>query len=329
MRPPLNLELLQSHRRVPLSWTPSPDITVEAMVKADIQRVLVTYKTSPYDRYDELGMLEAAQLGDTPLASGHKQILARLKSAHVQNQATIAEVQRVLARSGLEVTERQQPTKREAASVDLVITVGGDGTFLATAQRVEDAAMLGVNSAPATSVGHYCATDTQGFEAALDAVLAGAAPVTRLDRISCRVGSRVLPYLALNDVLFAHRSPASATRYLLRVEGEEEFQISSGLWLATASGASGAIGSAGGLPMAVGDTRLQYLVREPYVRQDETISLRTGLTAGPVSIVARSPKLQVFLDGYLRSQSVGFGTEVSLSVAANPLRVLGYGGWTP
>lgn len=297
------------------------------MVKAVINRVLVTYKTSPYDRYDELGVLDESHATSSIRAdAGREQILARLQSAHVQNQSTIAEVQRVLARSGLTVTERQQPTKREAAGVDLVITVGGDGTFLATAQRVGTALMLGVNSAPETSVGHYCATDASGFEAALEVVLAGHAPMTPLPRIACSVGGRTLPYQALNDVLIAHRSPASATRYLLRVDGAEEFQISSGLWLSTASGASGAMRSAGGSAMEVGDTRIQYRVREPYVRSGETVRLVGGITSRPISLVARTPKLQVFLDGYLRTPSVEFGNEVALSVVPDSLRVLGYGG---
>lgn len=298
------------------------------MVKAAIKKVLVIYKTSPYDRYDELGVLGPQSTASAPSDAGREQILARLESAHLQNQSTIAEVQRVLTASGLDVTERQQPTKREAAGVDLVITVGGDGTFLGTAQRVESAPMLGVNSAPATSVGHYCATDATGFEATLDAVLSGHATEASLTRIACRVGTRALPYLALNDVLFAHRSPASSTRYLLRVDGDEELQTSSGVWVSTASGASGAMRSAGGRPMPSGEPRLQYRVREPYARLGSSVRLTSGFTAGPLSLVARSPKLQVFLDGHLRTQSVGFGEDVTLSAAPRPLRVVGYGDTT-
>lgn len=286
--------------------------------------MLVIYKTSPYDRYDELGVLNGSSGAETTSAPGRAQILSRLESAHLQNQSAIRLVQNVLERSGLEVTERQQPTKREAAGVDLVITVGGDGTFLATAQRVEDALILGVNSAPETSVGHYCATHASGFQEALESILEGRAAIQPLNRIACRVGDRALPYQALNDVLFAHRSPASSTRYLLDVEDEVELQTSSGLWISTASGASGAMRSAGGQPMVIGESRLQYRVREPYARPGTDVQLRGGLSAGPISVIARSPKLQVFLDGHLRTQSVGFGTRVTFSVASSPLRVVGY-----
>ena len=78
--------------------------------------------------------------------------------------------------------------------------------------------------------------------------------------------------------------------------------------------------------MEMGDRRLQYRVREPYSRSGATQSLTGGLTSGPVTLVARNPKLHVFLDGHLRTLGVGFGDEVSLSIAPSPLRVLGYGG---
>ena len=288
-----------------------------------IRRALVIYKTSPYDRYDELGVLPDDRQCQQE-ASGRSQILERLRSAHQSNQDAIAQVRAVLQRSPLDVIERQQPTKREASGVDLVITVGGDGTFLATAQRVDNALVLGVNSAPNTSVGHYCATNAEGFEETLEALCAGTATYRELERIACRVGGRLLPYQALHDVLFAHRSPASSTRYLLSIDGQEELQTSSGLWISTASGASGAMRSAGGQDMNFGRGELQFLVREPYARPGTSVSLRQGITEQGVSVISRSHKLQVFMDGYPRTQSVGFGSEVSFTVAPRPLKVVGY-----
>ena len=76
--------------------------------------------------------------------------------------------------------------------------------------------------------------------------------------------------------------------------------------------------------MVIGESRLQYRVREPYARPGTEVRLRGGLSDGPISVIARSPKLQVFLDGHLRTQSVGFGTRVTFSVAPSPLRVVGY-----
>ncbi len=292
--------------------------------KPAIRRALVIYKTSPYDRYDELGVLPGNVDPCPDEAPGQALILERLRTAHLANQGAIAQVQATLARSSIKVIERQQPTKREASGVDLVITVGGDGTFLATAQRVEQALMLGVNSAPGSSTGHYCATDAAGFEESLDALCAGEAPVAELERIACRVNGRALPYQALNDILVAHRSPASSTRYLLAIDGTEELQTSSGLWISTASGASGAMRSAGGGDMDFGVGELQYLVREPYVRPGRHVSLRRGITTRPITVISRNQKLQVFMDGYARTQSVNFGSELSLRVSPRPLRVVGY-----
>ena len=121
-------------------------------------------------------------------------------------------------------------------------------------------------------------------------------------------------------------SPASSTRYLLRVDGREELQTSSGVWIATASGATGAMRSAGGRPMSGDDRRLQYKVREPYVRVGTSVALVGGSTDDPIALVARSPKLLVYLDGHRRTQAVRFGAQVTLATAPKPLRVVGYQG---
>jgi NAD+ kinase len=206
----------------------------------------------------------------------------------------------------------------------LVITVGGDGTFLATAQRVGDAVMLGVNSAPGSSVGHYCGTDSEGFEAALEELLAGQAPITRLGRIEMEIGTRRCPLLALNDVLFANRSPACASRYLLRVADAQSFQISSGIWVSTASGSSGAMHSAGGVVMEPGDHRLQFRVREPYGETLAADALTQGLTDSPIVVVPRTPNHMIYLDGQLRAYRVGFGSKVSFRLSDTPLRLARY-----
>jgi NAD+ kinase len=287
----------------------------------DIRRVLVVFKTSPYARYLRLGALA----DPTPSDADTREVLERLRDADEENRGAADRVREVLDRCGLEVRQDALPTKREAAWADLVVTVGGDGTFLRSSHHVDDTPMLGVNSAPASSVGHYCGTNADAFEAMLDRVRSGEQALTELTRIEVLIGQRRLPHLALNDVLFCHRLPAASTRYILRVGERAERQTSSGVWLSTASGSTGALRSAGGHPMRPGDTRLQFRVREPYSAGGESKqSLHEGLIDGALELVARSPHLGVYLDGHEPCYRVGLAERVVLSRAARPLRVYGY-----
>ncbi|MGM0575811.1 MAG: NAD(+)/NADH kinase [Myxococcota bacterium] len=286
----------------------------------EIRRVLVVYKTSPYARYVETGELALAGGADGDRA----RVIDRLRRAHEANLRTIETVRAVLARQGIDTHEPERPTKRDAARADLMIAVGGDGTFLRSSRCVARTPMLGVNSAPNSSVGHYCATDGPGFEAALERIRAGEEPLVELTRIAAWIGRRRVPHDALNDVLFAHRVPAASTRCVLRDGRDAEFQTSSGVWVSTASGSTGAIRSAGGVHMEPLDRRLQYRSREPFLRPDQTLRMPGDVVDGPLELVARSPHLGVWIDGHGPCHRVHLGERVVLARSDRPLRVYGY-----
>jgi len=288
-----------------------------------LRRVLVVYKASKLDRYRERGSDV-----DPPMQRSEDVdlVYSRLTEAHKEHEESVAVVEQVLQRSGLEVVVATQPRKRDAARADLVVTVGGDGTFLWTARRVETTAILGVNSAPTFSTGHYCAVTAAQLEERLQRIATGEDSPDPLVRIRPEIDGRRTPYAALNEVLLAHRSPAGSTRYLLRVGERSELQLCSGMWCCTASGATGAMRSAGGQPMEPGDQRLQWKVREPYLRYEDSppLELDSGLTELPLEIVSRSPSNAIYLDGPAVTYNVGFAAQVVLRRDSNPLRVYGY-----
>src|SRR5262245_53774881 len=107
--------------------------------------------------------------------------------------------------------------KRQLAGVDLVVSVGGDGTLLRAAHYVRDGAVIGVNSAPGDSVGHFCTANRENFAERLDAILALKWRPVELARLQVTLDGKTLAELALNDVLIAHYCPAATTRYLIEV----------------------------------------------------------------------------------------------------------------
>jgi NAD+ kinase len=245
-------------------------------------------------------------------------IAQRIGLARAEHAATIAAIGEWLGGTDLDVSWARSPSDRAVADASLVVTIGGDGTFLTVARHVSSAPMLGVNSSPSTSTGHYCGTTASTFAAAIDHILSGAAKPTPLTRIEATLGSERIRPFALNDLLFAHRSPVASSRYALRVGDQSELQLSSGIWVATATGSTAAIMSAGGSAMALDDPRLQYRVREPYQRGDNRFALTAGFCEH-LEIVSRSDRNAIFLDGHQDGLIVPFGTRVTVGIAPEPL----------
>lgn len=212
---------------------------------------------------------------------------------------------------------------RSVAGVDLIISVGGDGTFLASSHKAASVPILGVNPEPGTSVGFFCIADRKSFVRILKKIIAGTIEPRLVPLIETRIGARRLPILALNDVLFAGRSPAETSRYCLTVGGRREEQKSSGVWIAAGPGSTGAIGSAGGKRQSITSRRLQYIVREHY----PVPGSRYGLTGGIlkegeiVTIKSSMGRGTVYIDGHGHSYPVPWKAKVTCRVASKSLKI--------
>jgi NAD+ kinase len=240
----------------------------------------------------------------------------RLHLAHADNAAAIQKVREVLERAGVEHAWERRPTKRSVTGYDLVVTVGGDGTLLSASHAVEDEPVLGVNSSPRFSVGHFCAATADTFEDALAAFREGRLPRLELTRLRVQIHGRKVPYPVLNEVLYAHQNPAGTSHYELCVGSAREAQKSSGIWIASAAGSTAAIASAGGDRMPMEDRSIQYLVREPFEPGALSYALKRGFTAGPIEIVSRTLASGVFIDGHRNHFSISYGDVIRIDTLA-------------
>jgi len=129
---------------------------------------------------------------------------------------------------------RAELDRQHLEDVDLVVAVGGDGTVLSSAHFLDAGTipLLGVNSDPMTdeqaastttkqtderrSHGALCAFSSNDVDGGFARVLYGGGNLCRRTRIQCTVKStysetRLCP--AMNDLLIAHPSPASVSRF--------------------------------------------------------------------------------------------------------------------
>jgi NAD+ kinase len=210
----------------------------------------------------------------------------------------------------------------------MLLSVGGDGTFLEVARYAIQTPILGVNSDPQRSTAFFCAADRQTIQPRLEMLLAGTLHEVRLARLQASINDTPLPSLALNDLLVAHVNPAAIASYTLQVGEYSEDQKSSGLWIATAAGSTAAIRAAGGRVLPLRSRKLQYLVREPYFGDRHSYRFLRGMIAPgpPLRILSRMRRGRVFMDGPHLRFPFDLGDILTVTTAAMPLRALGLDG---
>jgi len=302
----------------PASVAPRVAHRVGDVVRAS--RVVVVRKTTSVERLggrrgSKLATLVAAQ---DPLAD-------RVQAAHAEHIRTLAEVERVLHERRMEFRVVPNFTRPLAAWADLVVTVGGDGTFLRASHSIapgkggDGPPMLGVNSAASSSIGYFCAARCDDFAHIFEQILAGEKRSRALWRLEVSVNGKPLRDLALNDVLLAHRVPAETTRYVLAIDGAVQEQKSSGIWIATAAGSTAAIRSAGGQVLDIDDRRIQYRVRELMLWPLSGAPLTGGLATGRIDVTSRMSTGVLYMDGGHQRVAFGFGDCISFRGADKPM----------
>jgi len=292
-------------------------------------RVVVVEKRTAYRRFVEEErdprVIELLRKRD-PAVSGWQ-------SSHKEHVRTVEEVLRVLDRLGISVMliERARAVF-DPADAALVIVVGGDGTLLAASHSVgADVPVLGVNSAPAHSVGFFCAARRQTFRAYLERALAGKLESVTLTRMAVLVSGRQHSSRVLNEALFCHSSAAATSRYELRLGKIKEEQRSSGIWVGPAAGSTAAIRAAGGRVLPLSSRSLQLVVREPYVIFGRRYRLlRAMIKDGERALVtSKMDDAALFLDGPYRQVRVQIGDEIEFKASEEPLTLLGLRGRRP
>lgn len=211
---------------------------------------------------------------------------------------------------------------KKATKGDLIISIGGDGTFLSSCHIAGNIPILGINTMPYHSVGFFCFADMDNYEDVLLNIRDDKITPKVLPTIETRIDSKVLPYNAVNDVLFARATPAEVTRYELKIGNRSEMQKSSGIWISTGAGSTGGILSAGGTKLSVTSKRLQYRVREPFAHRTSKYRMLHGILKTNESIeISPTRDAAIYIDGPDTVFSVKEGQILKLRISDKTISV--------
>lgn len=253
------------------------------------------------------------------------EIMRRFEETHAAHYRSLGLIEQALKSAGLRYKKIMRGKIRDYRAFDMVITVGGDGTFLEAARYSRRQTLLGINSDPKWSVGRLCAVTADTFPDRLQEILSGTRQPVELNRLCILTNGMAGVIHFLNDVLIAHANPASQSRYILQINGTEEEQRGSGIWISSASGSTGAILSSGGKAQAPGSRDIQYRPRELYRGWTNEAYRFCGGILPPetkISLTSLMAEGMIFIDGSHLRIPFRVSETAEIRQSEYPLRVL-------
>ncbi|MDX8443487.1 hypothetical protein [Mesorhizobium australafricanum] len=211
---------------------------------------------------------------------------------------------------------------------DVVVAVGQDGLVANVAKYLNGQPVLGVNPAPDIYDGVLVRIGVGRLARLLVASGAGDVETESRTMVQAELGEGER-LLALNEIFVGHRSHQSA-RYCIEAEGETEDHSSSGLIVASGTGATGwarSIMEATHLELSLGrkEHAVGFWVREPFPSVATTTKLRAGkITGKPLFITSRMNEGGVIFADGIEQDFIAFdwGRQVRLSPASRVLRLV-------
>ncbi len=213
--------------------------------------------------------------------------------------------------------------KGDLKDVDLVVSIGGDGTALSAAHYLFDKPLLAVNSAPETSEGALTTITIPQLENKMDEIKKGEHKVERLERIEVSINGKLKEPIALNEVFIANEKAYQISKYEVKIKRggkvEKEKQFSSGAIFATGTGSTAWFGSAGGEKFSPQERFIKMLVREPYMRNLHRFSiLKRTIEEGDEVEVTALTKMVLAVDS-IREFKLKEGDKVVIRTSRYPL----------
>jgi NAD kinase len=224
--------------------------------------------------------------------------------------------------SSHKITTRERESLKPALyeNKDLVVVLGGDGTFLRASHYNKDVSMFGINPQPDRKEGYYMQATYKNYQELWNKV--EKLKTKQLLRLSVKINGDKIGELALNDIYIGDAKPYNMFNYDINVGKTSEFQRSSGVLIGTPSGSSGWIGSAG-LEISQQD-KFGFVARELY-RGELTpdYKLEKGLVdrGQTIEIKAKTSGI-VVLDSVSEEYKLGEGSKVEISVSSYPLQYI-------
>lgn len=204
-------------------------------------------------------------------------------------------------------------------SIDLVVVVGGDGTFIRTSHYLKDLPILGINSEPEQSVGEWMSLTANQLDL-LGKIFTREFRIEEYCRIRAILNDKEIKELAINEIFVGAKNQYHTSRYFIEVGSEKEEHRSSGVLVVTKRGSTAWYKSAGGNPFFHDD--LKYMVREILTTKIFDSDLTHGRVKDEIKITSVMNHRGVVVFDSNNVYKFNYGDDVVLKKSKFPLRVI-------
>ena len=247
--------------------------------------------------------------------------------AYGRYKSTLDEVKKVLKENKIQynLADRDKLKHEQFLDRDLIIAVGGEGTFLRAAQFVDAQLMFGVNADVSSKEGFFMNSDKNDFEPALKKILRSRIKIKKFPRLETFINNRKIETLALNELFIGPKKAYHAAKYILELNGKKERQKSSGVLVTTPAGSYAWAKACGIKTMHLDSKNFQFVVREPY---EGKVFKNYRLKNGTLKPGQKIKILSEMLDGIIVADSVGIehsfknGCKAAVKLSKKSLNVI-------
>ena len=215
-------------------------------------KILCIIKTTQYEQYKK---------NWKNIPSDRQQYLLQEYERHSQ---FVKHLKRRLDELKFDVTYTRQCTA--LSGYDVIITCGGDGTFLKAAHHSRNNLLLGLNSnyhhnPKQGSIGALTSINSTNLNKNLLRLKEGKFKITEIKRLSAKINGKKINHLALNDIFIGNKKTYKSSDLIVGCGQNIERFSCSGIIIATSTGSTAWYRNAGG--NAFNKNRFGFIVREP------------------------------------------------------------------
>lgn len=255
--------------------------------------------------------------------SSTKVLLVHKESKYDSTKQAVKKVEELLKQK--KISYKKIPVsmllKEDLNGFDKVLILGGDGTILKTCKYVYDQSVILINSDPTNSKG-VIDEFTINELGKLNLILDGKFVTKLRQRLEVRVNNSSIEEPILNETFFGSSKACMIAEYEINYDGVKETQRSSGLLIATGTGSTAWYNSAGGKPFSFSDEKALFLVREPYNKIKEKLTIFEGIATGTdLKLVVKKDEMCLSMDSYFL-QLLKKEDKVTFKLSKFPLKVL-------
>jgi hypothetical protein len=223
------------------------------------------------------------------------------------------------------VVWKNRISKRDFDKRELIITLGGDGTFLSATHFIKKELIIGVNTAPEKSEGHLTSVNLENLEEKFKDIINGKFRIKEYTREKVKLFKKdrcVQTESALNETYFGNKNPHHPSNYEIIYKSKKEFQRSSGVLVSTGAGSTAWYRAMNGWRFRKTKKQLKFKIRELFsgrlfkpkikkgnINQNEILGIISRIGHGILAIDS------------IRTHKVHKGDRIEISIG-EPLRVI-------